>query len=52
MEHGVRWNEKWVYLAKDGGRLQRLLLWHRYDLVGAFEIGLDGSVAALPVPEE
>ncbi|NRA06716.1 MAG: hypothetical protein HRU02_01020 [Myxococcales bacterium] len=52
LEHGVRWNEKWIYLSKDGGGLQRLLLWHRYDLVGAFEIGLDGSVEALSVPEE
>ena len=52
VEHGVRWNEKWVYLAKDGARPQRLLLWHRYDLVGAFEVGPDGSVEALPLPEE
>lgn len=52
VEHGVRWNEKWVYLSEDGTRLERLLLWHRYDLVGAFEIGPEGAVETLPLPEE
>ena len=52
VEHGVRWNEKWVYLSEDGSRPARLLLWHRYDLVGAFEIGPEGAVGALPLPKE
>ena len=47
-EHGVRWNEKWVYLADDGAP-RRVVLWNRYDLVGVF--ALRGGVAepeALP----
>jgi len=43
-EHGVRWNEKWIYLGEDGG-VERVVLWNRYDLVGAFEIGADGSAS-------
>ena len=50
-EHGVRWNEKWVYLAADGSRIERVVFWNRYDLVGAFEIALDGGVRALDVPD-
>ena len=52
VEHGVRWNEKWVYFDQGGSRPERLLLWHRYDLVGAFQIGPEGSVEPLPLPKE
>ena len=47
-EFGVLWNEKWVYYATDGETVQRVVLWNRYDLVGAFEVSADGS--AEPVP--
>jgi hypothetical protein len=41
-EHGVRFNEKWVYCLADGSR--RLLYWHRYDFRG-LKIELpDGTV--------
>jgi hypothetical protein len=41
-EHGVRFNEKWVYHLMGGGR--RLVYWHRYDFRGAFREAPDGSV--------
>ena len=42
-EHGVTWNEQWVYLGDDGKTVERVVLWHRYDLVGVFRIKPDGS---------
>ncbi len=42
-EHGVKWNEKWVYLAEDGRSVARVVFWNRYDLVGVFAIAPDGS---------
>jgi len=48
-EHGVRWNEKWIY--RDGKQVVRVVLWHRYDLVGVFAIAPDGSATPEPLPE-
>ena len=37
-EHfGRKWNEKWVYLGEDGETVDKVVLWLRYDLVGAFD---------------
>ena len=47
-EYGVRWNEKWVY--RDGREVTRVVLWHRYDLLGVFRIRPDGSAEAEPLP--
>ena len=47
-EHGVKWNEKWIYRGEDGGAVERIVLWHRYDFLGAFRVAPDGSAA----PEE
>jgi hypothetical protein len=45
-EHfGQKWNEKWVYLGEDGETVETLVLWLRYDLVGAFRA--DGTPLAL-----
>ena len=49
-EFGVRWNEKWIYLADDEN-VRQVVLWHRYDLVGAFRVKPDGSAEPLPLPE-
>jgi hypothetical protein len=46
-EHGVLWNEKWVY--RDGLEVIRVVLWNRYDLVGVFRIRPDGSAEAEPM---
>ena len=48
-EHGVTWNEKWIYRGGDGVSVRRIVLWNRYDLVGAFDVGPDGSVVAIPL---
>ena len=49
-EFGVKWNEKWIYLAEDES-VRQLVLWNRYDLVGAFRLTPDGSAEPLPIPE-
>ncbi len=42
-EHGVKWNEKWIYRGEDGESIERVVLWNRYDLVGVFRLNRDGS---------
>jgi hypothetical protein len=49
-EHGVRWNEKWIYRGEDGETVERVVLWNRYDLVGAFRLRSDGSAEPEPLP--
>jgi hypothetical protein len=36
-DFGYKWNEKWVYLTEDGKAVDKVVLWLRYDLVGAFD---------------
>ena len=43
-EHGIRFNEKWIYLLPDGSR--RIVYWHRYDFRGSVREAADGSVSA------
>jgi hypothetical protein len=50
-EHGVQWNEKWLWLGEDGRSVLRVALWNRYDLVGIFRIGADGEVEAETLPD-
>ena len=50
-EFGVRWNEKWIYRGEDGRSIERVVLWNRYDLVGAFRLRHDGSAEPEPLPE-
>ena len=42
-EHGVVWNEKWLYRDPEGDGSDRLVLWNRYDLLGVFTLKPDGS---------
>ena len=49
-EFGVKWNEKWIYRVEDESVCQ-VVLWNRYDLVGAFRVRPDGSAEPLPLPE-
>ncbi len=51
VEHGVTWNEKWIYLAEDGKSVERVVFWNRYDLVGIFRVEPDGSAEAETLPE-
>ena len=48
-EHGVRWNEKWVYVDPKSGDTERVVLWHRYELQGVFTVMPDGSWVAEPI---
>ena len=50
-EHGVRWNEKWIYRGEDGKTVLRVVLWNRYDLAGAFRLRPDGSSEREPLLE-
>ena len=50
-EHGVRWNEKWIYRGEDGDSVERVVLWYRYDFVGAFRFAPDGSAEPEKLPE-
>jgi hypothetical protein len=49
-EFGVKWNEKWVYRGEDQS-VEKVVLWLRYDLVGAFSLKPDGSAEPIPLPE-
>jgi hypothetical protein len=51
-EYGVRWNEKWIYRGEDGQRVERVVLWNRYDLAGAFRVLADGRTERLELPNE
>ena len=44
-EFGRKWNEKWIYLDEDGSQVAKVVLWLRYDLVGAF--AADGTPLAV-----
>jgi hypothetical protein len=49
-EHGVRWNEKWIYRGEDGRSVERVVLWNRYDLKGVFRVKPDGSAEREALP--
>lgn len=51
-EHGVRWNEKWIYLDGADAGVQRVVLWNRYDLLGVFRVSADGSAVREELPDE
>ena len=50
-EHGVVWNEKWIYRSDDGDAIERVVLWNRYDFLGVFRLKPDGSAEPEPLPE-
>ena len=50
-EHGVKWNEKWIYRGEDGVSVERIVLWNRYDLAGVFRIGPGGRAEPEPLDE-
>jgi hypothetical protein len=47
-EYGASWNEKWIY--RNGLAIERVVLWHRYDLLGVFRVQPDGSAVPEPLP--
>ena len=50
-EHGLKWNEKWIYLGEDGKSVERIVLWNRYDLLGVLRVATDGSAITEELPE-
>ena len=46
-EHGIRFNEKWIYHLADGSH--RLVYWFRYDFRAALRRAPDGSLEVEPV---
>jgi hypothetical protein len=48
-DHGVRWNEKWLYPGACDDGSDRVVLWKRYDLVGVFKVRADGHLEPDPV---
>lgn len=50
-EHGVSWNEKWIYRSPHGQEVERIVLWKRYDFLGVFRVTPDGSAEPEPLPE-
>jgi len=48
-EYGMRWNEKWVYRAEHSQEIEQVVLWHRYDFLGAFRVKPDGSAEPEPL---
>ena len=45
-DFGRKWNEKWIYLDEHSSRVAKVVLWLRYDLVGAFSAA-DGTPLAV-----
>ena len=52
VEHGIRWNEKWIYRDPERKGFDRVVLWHRYDLLGVWRIARDGSATPEALPEK
>jgi hypothetical protein len=46
-EHGLRFNERWIYRLPHGER--RIVYWHRYDCRGVLRVGANGEVRPEPL---
>ncbi len=46
-EHGIRFNEKWVYpspIDEPSRPRERIIYWLRYDFVASYLVGSDGAL--------
>ena len=50
-DHGVKWNEMWVYEDPEGQGFDRVVLWNRYDLLGVWRVFAGGRAEPEPLPE-
>ena len=50
-DHGVKWNEMWVYTDPEGEGFDRVVLWNRYDLLGVWRVFAGGRAEPEPLPE-
>ena len=46
---GRVWNEEWIYIDSRSGDVERIVLWNRRDLQGAFTVMPDGSWVPEPI---
>ena len=51
-ELGVKWNEKWVYCDPERAGFDRIVLWHRYDLLGVWRISGSGVATPEALPDK
>ena len=49
-ELGVKWNEKWIYRDPERKGFDRVVLWHRYDLLGVWRLSRDGAATPEALP--
>jgi len=42
IDFGVKWNEMWRYQDPEGEGFDRVVLWNRYDFLGAWRLHADG----------
>ena len=42
VDFGVKWNEMWRYKDPEGEGFDRVVLWNRYDFLGAWRLHADG----------
>jgi hypothetical protein len=52
VECGVTWNEKWVYREAHEDGSDRVVLWNRYDFLGAFKVERGGACEPEPLSTE
>jgi hypothetical protein len=50
-DFGVKWNEMWRYRDPEGEGFDRVVLWNRYDFLGAWRLHPDGRAEPEKLPE-
>jgi hypothetical protein len=50
-DYGVKWNEMWIYKDPEGEGFDRVVLWNRYDLLGAWRVFPGGRSEPEKLPE-
>ena len=51
VDFAVKWNEMWRYKNPEGEDFDRVVLWNRYDLLGAWRLYPDGRAEPEKLPE-
>jgi hypothetical protein len=50
LDYGVKWNEMWIYKDPEGEGWDRVVLWNRYDLLGAWRVFPGGRAEPEKLP--
>jgi len=51
VDFGAKWNEMWRYQDPEGEGFDRIVLWNRYDFLGAWRLYPDGRAEPEKLPE-